>query len=97
MKQDAARMTSRANPGSTATLTPHKIWISPFATTVRKHVSTRTFDSTELALLSDEPMVIVKFYCHLVQLAKSTEIDLCPLSSFDLAHALWPKWRLFLK
>jgi hypothetical protein len=40
MKQDAARMTSDANPGSTATLTPHKIWISPFATTVRKHVST---------------------------------------------------------
>jgi hypothetical protein len=93
MKQDAARMTSRANPGSTATLTPHKIWISPFATTVRKHVSTRTFDSTELALLSDEPTAIVKFYRYLVQLAKSAEIDLCPLSSFDSAHALWPKNR----
>jgi hypothetical protein len=89
--KDAERMASRATPGSTATLTPHPLWISPFATMVRKHVSTRTFDDTDLALLSDDPTAIVTFYRHLVQLAKSAEIDLCPIHSFDSAHYLWPK------
>jgi hypothetical protein len=79
MKQDTVRMMSRANPGSTVTLMPLKIWISPFATMVCKHVN--------------EPTGIIKLYRHLVQLAKSAEIDLCPLSSFDSAHALWPKNR----
>jgi hypothetical protein len=72
-------MLSPAMPGSTATLTPHPLyplWISPFATMVRNHVSTRTFDDTILALLSDDPTAIVTFYRHLVQLAKSAEIDL---------------------
>jgi hypothetical protein len=90
MEKDAERMASRATPGSTATLTPHPLWISPFATMVRKHVSTRTFDDTDLALLSDDPTAIVTFYRHLVQLAKSAEIDLCPIHLFDSAHYLWP-------
>jgi len=72
---------------------PHPLWISPFATETRKHVSTRTFHDTDLALLSDEPTAIVTFYRHLVQLAKSAEIDLCPLSSFKPDHSLWPSNR----
>jgi hypothetical protein len=66
MEKDAEHMASRAMPGSTATLTPHPLWISPCATMVRKPVSTRTFDDTDLALLSDDPTVIVTFYRHLV-------------------------------
>ena len=89
----AARLTSLATPGSTATLKPHPLWVSPFATSVRKHVSTRTFDDTDIALLSDDPSAIVTFYRHLVQLGKSAEIDLCPLNTFDSAHSLWPKNR----
>jgi hypothetical protein len=91
--EDAVRMTSRAMPGSTASLKPHPLWISPFATSVRKHISTRTFDDTDLALPSDDPSAIVTFYRHLVQLGKSAEIDLCPLNTFDPAHSLWPKNR----
>jgi hypothetical protein len=91
MGKDAECMASCATPGSTATLTPHPLWISPFATMVHKNVSTRTFDDTDLALLSDDPTAIVTFYRHLIQLAKSAEIDLCPIHSFDSAHSLWPK------
>jgi hypothetical protein len=58
---------------------------------VHNHVSTRIFDDTDLALLSDDPTSIVTFYRHLVQPAKSAEIDLCPIHSFDSAHYLWPK------
>jgi hypothetical protein len=71
--EDGVRMTSRAMPGSTAALKPHPLWISPFATSVRKHISTRTFDDTDLALLSDDPSAIVTFYRHLVQLGKSAD------------------------
>jgi hypothetical protein len=89
--EDGVCMTSRAMPGSTAALKPHSLWISPFATSVHKHVNTRTFDDTNLALLSHDPSAIVTFYRHLVQLGKSAEIDLCPLNNFDPADCLWPK------
>jgi hypothetical protein len=61
--EDGVRMASRAMPGSTAALKPHPLWISLFfATSVCKHVNTRTFDDTDRALLSDDLSAIVTLF-----------------------------------
>jgi hypothetical protein len=46
---------------------------------------------TGIVLASSQPLG--EFYCKLVAAAKPAEIDLVPISAFDLAHALWPHNR----
>jgi hypothetical protein len=77
------------DPGTVATLKPHKLWRSPFAAnTLKGH--TRHLHSTELVMKSSLAIDIIEFYRKLVAASKPAEIDLIPFSSFYPACALLP-------
>jgi hypothetical protein len=89
---DAKRQATPVAPVTVATLKPHKLWKSPFASnTLKGH--TRQLHSTELVLKSSLAIDIIEFYRKLVAASKPAEIDLIPFSSFDPAYALWPNNR----
>lgn len=90
---DAQRQKARATPGSTKTLRPHPLWRSDFAAQSRLGINTNIFLKASLALASDEPHNVIAFYQHLCQIAKTAQVDLCPINKFDEAHALWPSNR----
>jgi hypothetical protein len=89
---DAKRQATPAAPGTVATLKPHNIWKSPFATNTRKG-HTRQLHSTGLVLKTSLTIDVIEFYRKLVAASKHAEIDLIPFSSFDPACALWPNNR----
>jgi hypothetical protein len=78
----------RAFPGTAATLKPHKLWTSPFATNTRKGKNRQLY-STYLVLASSLAFDVIEFYRKLVAASKPAEIDLISFSSFDPACALW--------
>jgi hypothetical protein len=49
--------------------------------------------NTDIVLASSQPLDVLEFYRKLVAATKPGEIDLVPISAFDLAHALWPHNR----
>ena len=74
--------------GTLASLTPYPIWQSNYAHNVRKNLNNRPFDEAQLRLMLAESEDIFFFYQPLCCVAKPAEIDLCPISFFDAAHAL---------
>jgi hypothetical protein len=88
LKEDAQR--APVIPGTTSTLKPHALWVSPFASATHSSKNSRQFHTTELVLASSDPTDVIEFYRRLVAAAKPAEVDLIPLGSFDPKCALWP-------
>jgi hypothetical protein len=80
-------------PGTTSTLKPHALWVSPFASVTRSSKNSRQFHTTELVLASSDPTDVIEFYQKLIAAAKPAEVDLIPLGSFDPKCVLWPSNR----
>jgi hypothetical protein len=89
---DAKRQATPAVPVTVATLKPHKLWTSPFASNMRKG-NTRQLHNTDLVLASFLAFDVIEFYRKLVAASKPSEIDLIPFASFDPDCALWPSSR----
>jgi hypothetical protein len=93
LAEDAKHMLKRAQPGSVFTLRPHPLWRLPFHTSSCNHLNASTFLKADIALVLDDPLKVIQFYKHLTQLAKTAEIDWCPLHKFQVDHSLWPANR----
>jgi hypothetical protein len=89
LASDVKRQATPTVPGTVATLKPHKLWTSPFATNTRKG-NTRKLHSTDLVLASSLALDVIVLYRKLVYASKHSEIDLIPFALFDPDCALWP-------
>jgi hypothetical protein len=78
--------------GTVATLRPHKLGASPFATNTRNG-NTHQLHSTFLVLAYSLAFNVIEFYRKLVAISKPSEIDLIPFASFDPDCAIWPSNR----
>jgi hypothetical protein len=78
---------------TTATLKPHLLWKSPFAASSHNYSNFRQMHNTDIVLASSKSLDVLEFYRKLVAATKPAEIDLVPISVFDLAYILWPHNR----
>jgi hypothetical protein len=90
---DAKRQTTPVTPGMTATLKPHLLWKSPFASATRNGFNIHQLHNNYILLASSSPMDVLEFYRKLVAADKPAKIDLVPIGAFATAYALWPHNR----
>jgi hypothetical protein len=92
---DAKRQTTPVTPRTKATLKPHLLWKSPFASATHNSSNIHQLHNTDIVLASSSPMGILECYRKLVAAYKPAEIeiDLVPIVAFDPAYAFWPHNR----
>jgi hypothetical protein len=88
---DQKDLKRRTGTAASILLTEHPLWNSRTISGAVK-LDTKTFLNTSIdPLIASTPIAIHNWYRVLCHQATATNIDLCPLPSFDTPHALWPK------
>jgi len=77
------------------TLLTHSMLICRFPSYTHFGENTHQLDNAELSLASSSTPDVFEFYRRPVTAAKTSEIDLIHVESFDIKRSLWPSNQYF--